>query len=230
MIMKPNELLFQRLTAYPGVFECHITVALPPQQPNKLVLFDQICQQLGGKTIVIQLANGKTPTQPMISKNFKGDANLVLSQINALHQEIAKHFPIVRLKVETSTFNAGLPETTEEAARLPPSCYFEFHVKMQLEKDHDLDQLRTLLAPYHSYVSENTLEEDESDNLWAYRFATQRFRLGKPAAEAHLSALLTFLKTQHITVKKVNREFNIFDSNADLDAGWTDENANRNSN
>jgi len=226
--MKLNNLLLERLKAYPGVFECHITVALRPEQPNQLILFNQICQQLGGKTLVIQLANGKTPTQPMISKNFNGNANLVLSQITVLHQEIAKHFPIVRLKVETSPFNAGLPETTEEAARLPPSCYFEFHVKMQLEKGHDLDKLRTLLAPYHSYVSKNTL--DEADNLWAYRFATQRFRLGNQAAEAHLSALLAFLKTQHITVKKVNREFNIFDSNAELDTGWTDENADRNSN
>lgn len=228
--MKPNDILLQRLKAYPGAFECHITVALPPEQPNQLVLFKQICQQLGGKTTVIQLANGKTPTQPMMNKSLKGNANLVLSQINALHQEMAKHFPIVRLKVETDTSNAGLPETTEEAESLPPSCYFEFHVKMQLEKNHDLDKLRTLLAPYHGYVSENTLEEDETDNIWEYRFATQRFRLGKPAAEEHLSALLEFLKTQNIKVKKVNREFNLFDSNADLDAGWTDENSDRNSN
>lgn len=223
--MKQNNTLLQRLKNYPGVFECHITIALPPNQPEKFVQFDQVCKKLGAKTIVIQLANGKTPTQPMMSKILIGDANTVLSQVNALTEGLSSYFSVLRLKIEVKIkagiSNTALPETTEEAELLPSSCYFEYHVKMQLEKGRDLENLRALFAPYHGYVSQNTLEED---SRWEYRFVTQRFRLSNKTAEEHLSELLVFLKTQNIKVKKVIREFNIFDSHSDLDAGWSYEN------
>ncbi|KHD06337.1 hypothetical protein PN36_11135 [Candidatus Thiomargarita nelsonii] len=219
--MKQNNTLLQRLKTYPGVFECHITVALPPNQP--FVQFDQVCKKLGGKTIVIQLANGKTPTQPMMSKILSGDANTVLSQVNALTEGLSRYFSVLRLKIEVKAgiSNTALPETTEEAELLPSSCYFEYHIKMQLEKGRVLENLRALFAPYHGYVSQNTLEQD---SRWEYRFVTQRLRLSNKAAEEHLSELLAFLKTQNIKVKKVIREFNIFDSHSDLDAGWSYEN------
>ncbi len=217
-----DDILYQRLKTYSGMFECHITVALPPNEPDKLLLFDKVCKKLGGKAIIIELANGRTPTQPMISKILKGDADTVLSQINALIDGLSRYFSIIRLKIEAGISNTNLPETTKDAEVLPSSCYFEYHVKMQLEKACDLKKLRALFVPYHGYVSKNTLRKDnKKDSGWEYRFVTQRFRLSKKAAEEHLSELLVFINTQNIKVKKVIREFNIFDSNSDLDYGWT---------
>ena len=213
--------LYQRLKTYSGIFECHITVALPPNQPEKLLLFENICKNLGGKAIIIQLTNGITPTHPMIGKILKGDADAVLSQILALIDGLSRYFSIIRLKIEAGISNNNLPVTTKDAELLPSSCYFEYHLKMLLDKAYDLKQLRALFLPYHGYVSKNTLKKDNNNNShWESRFVTQRFRLSKMEAEEHLSELLVFVNTQNIKIQKVIREFNIFDSNSDLDAGW----------
>jgi hypothetical protein len=157
----------------------------------------------------------------MIGKMLQGDTAGVQGQINELVTGLEQYFKVLRVKVEAAMSNQGLPEIDDVANTLPASCYYEYHVKLKLEKGCDLEALRALFKPFDGYVSRNAIKNDEQNSQMEYRFVTQRFHLGREVAEKKLAALLDFISSQDIEIIKVIKEFNIFDSNRDLDFGWT---------
>ena len=101
--------------------------------------------------MLIELARGVSPSQPMTASYHRGTLEEVLPEVEALHARLWEGgFPVVRVKLEAVAANPGVPVTDEEAAALPDG-YFEFHAKLRLPacrvaaqeaRDADLEPLR----------------------------------------------------------------------------------------
>lgn len=210
--------LLQRLNYFHGHYECHITVTIPPNKQEALERFINVCHSLKAKPIVIVLNQGQTPTQPMLGKQLIGSPEWVHQEILDLEYTLAQQFEVTRVKVEVSPDTTNLPHNQDKATQLPESCYFEHHVKMLLPNTFDQTVLRKELEQYQGYLSRNAIAKHNDD--YEYRFVTQRFRTSEAKAKQGLQDLLSYLEQQNITVTSTIREFNIFDSQADLDKGW----------
>jgi len=213
--MKGQKVLEQRMLTFAGEFECHMTVDITL---DKIDVFRDYCKGLGGSAIVIELAEGLHSVQPMIAKLIRGDAEQSYKTVLELYRALEEKFNVIRVKVEAATSNRSVPQCDKDAARWPETCYFEHHVRMVLPLDEDLSEFKRCLEPFSAHLSNNPLS---TSDIGQVRFATQRFRdLGDLQAAAALNELLTFLSKKHVVVSKVIREFNIYDSNKDLDRGW----------
>lgn len=213
--MKGFDVLKKRLIQFPGQFECHITVDINIDQTE---VFRSDCHALGGTPIVIELEQEAHGRQPMIAKFIDGKDSDAYQQIADLYNSLGKRYEVTRLKVEAGIDNEGVPQSDELAKRLPETCYFEHHVRMNLPQGADILLLKALLQGFNAHLSNNAFAKSENGQQ---RFATQRFReLGKENAVIELEKLLAFISHRKIFVDKVTREFNIYDSNKDMDAGW----------
>lgn len=211
-------ILLERLQQFEGSYECHITVKLPPNDHTALAAFQKQCQLLQAKPVLIILSNGNTPTQPMLSKVLTGQPDSVEQAIHAMVETLNKSFHIERVKIEVDPTCLQLPQTQTQAEQLPTSCYFEHHVKIQLPIDTNLHTLRQSCKRYDGHLSKNAIHKNSANH--EQRFITQRFRTSDTQAQQGLKALLDYLNQPPFAIKKVIREFNIFDSHADLDQGW----------
>jgi hypothetical protein len=149
----------------------------------------------------------------------------VLEEVEGLHTRLWEGgFPVVRVKVEAVATNLGVPLTDEEAAALPEG-YFEFHAKLRLPTDADLEPLRALCGRHGAHLSRN---ERKRDDAGAERFVTLRvYRAGRVRSAAAYEALLRDLAAASFEVIGQQREFTVYDGKADLDAGWLDAAAGR---
>lgn len=224
--MQGLEILQQRLKQYPGEYECHITVVI---QAEDLEHFKTTCQVLGGTAIVIELQGAQQSVQPMIAKYIAGQN--AYQDICQLYSALEQSYKLTRVKVEAGLGNQGIPQSDIEAQQTPQTQYFEHHVRMVLPRissqeseqepltEHNsLKELGVELKHYHAHMSRNAISTCGDTQL---RFATQRFRqLGDANAKKELDKLLKYLSDHKIAVDKIIREYNIFDSNGELDAGW----------
>ncbi|WP_144394590.1 hypothetical protein [Pleionea sediminis] len=212
--MKEHSLINRRLQRYPGSFEVHMTVDL---DHNSLDSFKLLCEEINASFLIIVLDKGSSDHQPMLSKVFSNPDNACKS-INDLIYKVAEQYDVVRVKIEASLDNHGLPLLDDDALIAPDDCYYEFHVRLKLPLNADIATITKQLNGYHAYVSQNALK-----NLSEYqlRFATIRvMKKGRTAALSHLQAFIDYLNEQQIGFDKVIKEYNIFDSNISLDAGW----------
>ena len=69
--------LLHQLNTYQGQYEYHLTVDLEPNNTQQLHAFETLCSELNAKAIVIQLASGETPTQPMLGQFLEGHPETV---------------------------------------------------------------------------------------------------------------------------------------------------------
>jgi hypothetical protein len=215
----------ERLRKLPcrGTFEAHLTVR--PDGPERREAFRRLCAGLGVKCVLIELARGVSRSQPMTASYHRGPLAEVLEEVEALHARLWEGgFPVVRVKLEAVATNPGVPLTDDEAATLPEG-YFEFHAKLRLSADADLDPLRALCDRHGAHLSRN---ERKRDDAGAERFVTLRvYRAGRERASAAYEALLRDLAAAGLQVVGQQREFTVYDGKADLDAGWLDTPAER---
>jgi len=70
--------LIQRLQGVTssGTFEAHVTVTALADRER----FQAICANLGVKSVLIELPEGSTPSQPMTSSYHRGDLQAVVAQ------------------------------------------------------------------------------------------------------------------------------------------------------
>lgn len=213
--MFDHEILSQRLTDYAGEFESHITVLC---DQNQFELFRRRCEEMGAKALVIELNVGDRPIQPMLCKRHSDSASDTLKDISKMIASLASEFEIERVKVEASLSNSGIPTLNSSAENLPVDCYFEHHVKIELPVSFDEEKLRDGVKVYSGHLSKNPLNTDNSKQR---RFVTQRFyRSTMQCALSQLEELERFLVEANYEILQVIREFNIYDSNIERDAGW----------
>ncbi|MGB3636287.1 MAG: hypothetical protein WBA39_01650 [Rivularia sp. (in: cyanobacteria)] len=203
--------------SYKGTFEAHITVKV-----EKLALrekFKLICQNINVKCVFIELPEGVTRSQPMTASYHHGTFSDVLQQINQIAQNIVNaDFEITRIKIEAMVSNQDIPISDIEAQRLPKTNYFEFHVKAILSAWENLEMLRKNCLQHDAYLSANAFKiVDEKQE----RFITMRvYGMGYKSAQQHFDNLLKLLKSKGFKLSQQQREYTVYDSNLNLDAGW----------
>jgi hypothetical protein len=192
-----------RQDRYRGAFEAHLTVATTQQAQLAAV-----CEQLGVAYIAIELASGAHASQPMTASHHHGELAAVLAEISALHDRlVAAGFAVVRVKLEADPSNPGVPVTDGET-----DGYFEFHVKV---RDPDVARLTTTSERHGARVSQNARDDIS-------RFVTLRVHgAGRATADARLGELLAALAADGHAVLDTTREYTIYDSALELDAGWS---------
>ncbi|HEY0255165.1 MAG TPA: hypothetical protein VGC41_26740 [Kofleriaceae bacterium] len=182
-----------------GKFEAHITVAGGGD-------LEPLCKQLGVDYVAIELASGVHASQPMTASHHEGVIADVVDEVNALAARIAAAgFVITRTKLEAEASSEGVPLGEHDG-------YFEFHVKVRVAGREA--ELVAIAAAHGARLSRNNRRANEDG-----RFVTMRvYRLGRVAAEEKLAALLEALAG--FAVVGIAREFTVYDSRVELDAGW----------
>ena len=224
--MRPSSLPEHNLYAsladspYRGAFESHITIGAVDR--DRQSRFRDVCRQIGVKSVLIELPEGATRSQPMTACYHHGEICLVveevISQCRALR---TAGFILARVKLEAVATNEGVPDSDEQAARAPAANYFEFHVKLLLPANADLEALRACCHRHNARLSRNALKTDSDGRT--ERFVTLRlYGIGRRSAFTRLEALERDLSASRFAVANRQREYTIFDSAERLDAGWID--------
>ena len=204
--------------SYKGTFEAHITVKV-----EKLALrekFKLICQNINVKCVFIELPEGVTRSQPMTASYHHGTFSDVLQQINQIAQNIVNaDFEITRIKIEAMVSNQDIPISDIEAQRLPKTNYFEFHVKAILSASENLEMLRKYCLQHDAYLSANAFKKLVDGKQ--QRFITMRvYGMGYKSAQKQFDNLIALLKSKEFILSQQQREYAVYDSNLNLDAGW----------
>ncbi|MGV9228149.1 hypothetical protein [Streptomyces nigra] len=169
----------------------------------------------GLKLTVIELARGRTPSQPMLT--LTGAPSRATARASA--EEVAARlraggFVPVRVKVESAPWAPEVP-----AGPCGGRQYFEHHVKLRLPADTDLGALAARVVPYGAHLSWNARRTVGARHE---RFVTQRCRgVDATGAGEELERLLGELAG--LDVVDVEREFVLYDSDLSVDDGWIEE-------
>ncbi|WP_326792970.1 hypothetical protein OHA79_36425 [Streptomyces sp. NBC_00841] len=120
---------------FAGEFETHLTVRLGTAAGamDASARLEHRAARMGLKLTRIVLDRGAMPDQPMLTETGRG--TLTERQAAALLRSAelrAAGFPVIRVKIEASPWNADIPQTANEAAALSPACHVEHHVKLLL--------------------------------------------------------------------------------------------------
>src|SRR5262245_38654521 len=202
-----------------GTYEAHVTVEAADERARER--FRALCGELGVKPVLIDLAEGVTPSQPMTSSYHRGTVEEAASAAAELTRRVrAAGFPVSRVKLEAVATNAGVPSDAE-AGFMPANCYFEFHVKLALPPEADQDRLREIARRHEAHLSRNSFKQ-RSDGL-IERFVTMRvYAAGGQTAFRRLDALVAELADGGFAIVNTQKEYSLFDSHLELDAGWLD--------
>lgn len=203
-----------------GTFEAHVTIMA--NEIAERERFRRYCETQNLKCVIIELPQGETRSQPMTSTYHCGELGDVTQEVAALASSLrASGFIVSRVKLEAVISNEGVPADDEEAARFPAENYFEFHVKVILPGTADLEHLRAVCKPHGGHLSSNALKRNEMGRQ--ERFITLRvYRVGRARAERAFELLLADLDAAGYPSTNRLREYTLFDSNTQVDAGWLD--------
>ena len=195
-----------RPLAIRGGFEAHLTV-----DTDRKADFEVLCGELGVDCVGIELPDGVHRAQPMTASHHRGELGVVIAEVEALHARIvAAGFTIVRTKLEALASNEGVPPADDAG-------YFEFHVKVQVDPMR-LDALARIARSCGGRLSRNDRRRDAAG---LQRFVTMRvYRATRMAAEAQLDVLLAALDAGGFDRAGIAREYTLYDSRVELDAGW----------
>jgi hypothetical protein len=193
-----------RPLAIRGGFEAHLTV-----DTDRRADFEVLCGELGVDCVGIELPDGVHRAQPMTASHHRGELAAVIGEVEALHARIvAAGFTIVRTKLEALAANEGVPPADDAG-------YFEFHVKVRVDPAR-LDELAQIARSSGGRLSRNDRQHRPTQ-----RFVTMRvYRATRAAAEAQLDALLAALDAADFDRAGIAREYTLYDSRIELDAGW----------
>ncbi|MDJ0366403.1 hypothetical protein QMK33_14690 [Hymenobacter sp. H14-R3] len=189
-------------------FEIHLTTAV--LTPAGLTGFVAACGQLQAKPLVIELARGACPTQPMLGKVVQAPCLAAALALAAADADYLRRqgLPTTRTKIET---DARYPQLATPAAGPGFGPYFEWHGKVP---HHAPAALRALCEQHGAHLSANALRGES-----ATRFVTLR-EFGPAATfRARVAQVVAALQPQWPLLKQES-ECCLYDSNQALDAGW----------
>lgn len=203
-----------------GIFEVHISVNC--ETNDDLELFLECCNKNNIKPIIIQLSNGENNKQVMTSSFITGvykDVILTKTKdtVNRLFDNTRLKDKIVRVKIESLARNTGVPilENKEE------DKYFEFHYKIVIKSNIEYDFIKSFVKNYDARISSNAFKHN-NENAVKHYFITKRVHnAGQEYAMQQHEILKEALSINGFTPLKTEAEFVVFDSNYNLDKGWT---------
>lgn len=226
-----NDLPKNQETELPFIFEIHLTV--DNLDNTKILEFETICQNMGGKAVLIELSKGKHQRQPMFSLVKKANhLNDILTIMDNLKQEFhQKGFTVIRKKVEIpahyhSLFYQIHPTNNKYG-------YFEWHGKIKFYNNYTLQKIQEVAQNLNAHVSNNALKNQEN-----YRFVTLRFKGDYVEFMDKVNHLITALnkiedyifftddnqesyKKVKLFVEKSQAEYCVYDNKLELDEGWS---------
>jgi hypothetical protein len=189
-------------------FEIHLTTAT--LNPAELATFVDACSQLQAKPLVIELARGACPTQPMLGKVVHAPhlaAALALAAADGAYLR-QRGLPPTRTKIETA---ASYPHLATPAAGPGFTPYFEWHGKVPYQHPA---ALLALCERHGAHLSANALR-----GATATRFVTLREFGAAAEFKRRLVSLAADLQARWPLLKQ-EAECCLFDSNTALDSGW----------
>ena len=206
-----------------GVFEVHITVECITDED--LSLFLERCEVNNVKPIIIELSKGDYARQVMTSSfivgHYKDDILQKAKNLaNVMFGDTSLKTKIKRLKIESLARNPGVPlDTNPETDK-----YFEFHYKIALQdKENDKSEynlVKDLVKGYDGRLSRNAFKKVEGAKHY---FITKRVHsAGQVKAFEEYNELKNVLADNGYPVLKSEAEFVVYDSNYNLDSGWTE--------
>jgi len=206
------------LRACDGTFEAHITIDATETAERER--FRVLCRELGVKPVLIELPAGQTPSQPMTAAYHRGSSHAAAQEVAEVARKLrGAGFRIARVKLEAVATNEGIPVTDADAKAFPAGCYFEFHVKLEL--DGEPVGLAELCDRFSAKLSRNAFKQ--SADARSERFVTLRmYNVGRQTAFARLDELEAALTAAGYAIVNRQREYSLFDSKVGLDAGWLD--------
>ena len=204
---------------FDGQFETHVTARA--DGPAGVEALRAWADRRSIKFHHIVLDRGRTPSQPMVTRQGTGTLTGQLAAAAELARELAGDgFAVGRVKVEAAPGNRDIPATDAEAGR-HAGRYFEHHVKLALPADADLGALAELAARHGARLSRNARRR--RDDGTSERFVTQRCHgVGLATARRDFDALRATLAAAGYVAVKVEQEYVVSDSNLADDAGWLD--------
>lgn len=202
---------------YEGIFEIHVTVENVDVESQEK--FRNLCGELSCKAVMIELPSGQVPKQLMTASYHSGTLRTVIKDAFKLAQKIAHAgFKVTRVKVEAMISNKGVPESEEEALKLPKTNYFEFHYKV-LVNATQVELLTELCKNNAAKLSANAFKKLNNES--EYRFVTVRmYATGRERAKARFDKVMDVLKENGFQIASSMREYAVYDSNVHLDSGW----------
>jgi hypothetical protein len=207
---------------FAGEFETHLTVDLNGRDGD-IAALRAWGEARGMKCTHIVLARGRSVSQPMLTREGRGELSGELARAEAIASELsASGFAVTRIKIEASPFNRDVPQTDSVAAACPRERYFEHHVKLLLDGTRDVPGVTALAQQHAAHVSRNALRI--RDDAREERFVTQRCHaVGRATAQRQLAELLRALRDGGYEILESENEFVVYDQNLALDDGWIGE-------
>jgi hypothetical protein len=152
----------------------------------------------------------------MLTFPARGRLAAVVAEAQRWERRLAgEGFTVVRVKVEASPFNAGVPQLDTQAS---PDRYFEHHLKLVVDKA-GIDLARRVSLGHGAHVSRNARRGDAEGRH--ERFVTQRCHgCGLGEARRRLDGLVADLTAAGLAIVEVEQEYVVLDSNLAVDAGW----------
>ncbi len=157
--------------------------------------------------MVIELARGDTPLQPMLTLGKAGKLNEVIRFAQMLSRELSESgYQILRCKIECDAV----------AAHEASHHYFEWHGRVEVL---ELDRARLALVcqEYGGHLSQNAIRGSNK------RYVTVRETDDYPQLGSRVAALCAAIGEQGWEVSKQQWERVVYDSNLALDFGWLEQ-------
>jgi len=194
------------------MFEIHITTNTLKE--TEIEQFVKFCSSIEAKPILIELPEGNTMQQPMISKVYTDISEGGLkSKIDLLESKFKEQsYDVVRTKVEVPLdyINRGRREFPNYKGQ-----YYEWHGKVEFE---DFNKLQQIIGRFRfAHLSKNALK-DESNR----RFVTVRTYNNKRLFLSNVESVKKTLSQNKLHLIKDEFEYCIYDSNKSTDSGWMD--------
>lgn len=187
------------------MYEIHVTI--DAIATSAWQAFEQRVASLGGKAMVIELARGDTPLQPMLTLGKTGKLDEVIRFAQTLSRELSQSgYQVLRCKIEQDA-NAG-PEAAHH--------YFEWHGRVEVL---EADRLRLAEAcrEFGGHLSHNTIRGSNQ------RYVTVRETGDYRQLAVRVADLRAAMSGQGWEVGRQQWERVVYDSNLALDSGWLEQ-------
>lgn len=205
------------MTAITGTFEIHCTID-PASQTRLLVLIESLKSNpdyswmIRPRMTQVSELYGAHPIQPMFACFMHGTEPHALDRLKRLGDLFrSKDINCLRLKLEASASNVGVPEQTTT------DDYFEFHFDIpmcQTQIARDWNKLVKILIPFGCHLSHN-MNKDQITPIATIRHYGSLDEIHKKYTEIE-----TMLSRFGYRCIKLQREYSVYDDNVGLDQGW----------
>ncbi|MFS2168162.1 hypothetical protein [Variovorax sp. Varisp62] len=174
-------------------------------QESQIAAFVVVCEQVGLKPMLIDLAHGEQKQQPIATGWLRGTLEEAKAEAMALGQWLARAgMAVRRVKIEAPV--QGWERLSQ------PDQYFEWRGKLQL---HDASALQHLCETHGARLSRNSLMGETG-----MRFVTLRSREPLAGFKTRMAALAGQLEREGWPLLKQDSELCLHDSRESLDDGW----------